>query len=463
MLLVLFLGTFMASLDVSIVNVAAPAIGTDLSAGGAQLQIVVAGYSVAYGALLIVGARAGDDFGHRRMFLYGLAGFTLTSLAAGVAGSVGLLIAARIVQGAAAAFMMPQVLTLIQLNLEGAPRLKAIATNSAVIALAVVIGQIVGGALVTADLFGLGWRSIFLVNVPVGVVLLIAGARWLPTTRRATARPQDLVGTVWLLVALTGLFVPVVLGHELGWPVWAWILIAVSIIAAVVLHRHLHQVAAAGGVPLINLAVLRPSAVRYRLLAIGAMMMAYGGFLFTLATYLQRDLDKTAAIAGLVAAPYAAGFAITTLVGPRIVAVRSWVVPGLVVMGAGYWAVAASAGIPWLMIVLLVVTGAGFGLGYAPVIGAMLASVPPQHAHDGTGAFTTMNQIGYAFGVAVVGSLFLSTSGGAGGFAVAMIACGVLALVSAGAAASANRRRTNERANPDQAARRRGRARPVLR
>lgn len=433
MLLVLFAGTFMASLDVSIVNVAAPAIGEQLQTGGAQLQVVVAGYSVAYGALLIVGARAGDDFGHRRIFLGGLAVFTAASLAAGVAGGVSLLIAARLVQGAAAAFMVPQVLTLIQLNLDGPRRLKAIAINSAIIATAVMVGQVAGGALVTADIFGLHWRSVFLINVPIGFVLLVAAARLLPTTRRDQPRAQDLTGAGWLILAMCALFVPLVIGPEQGWAAWTWVSIVAGLLALVALRRHLRRVADTGGAPLIDVAILHHLAVRYRLVAIAAMMMAYGGFLFTLATFMQRDLNKTALVAGLVAVPYAAGFAVSTLLAPRFSVVARLVLPGLVVLGGGYLAAGLSAGTMWLLVVVLAVTGAGFGLGYSPVISGMLAAVPPQHAHDGTGAFSTVNQLGYAFGVAIVGSLFLSTSGGEGGFRLAMIACGVLALMSAAA------------------------------
>lgn len=440
MLLVLFLGTFMASLDVSIVNVAAPSIGDQLQAGGAQLQIVVAGYSVVYGALLIVGARAGDDFGHRRVFLGGLAGFTAASLAAGLAGGIGVLVTARVVQGAAAAFMVPQVLTLIQLNLHGPRRLKAIATNSAIIALAVVVGQVAGGALVTADLFGLQWRSVFLINVPVGCVLLPAGARLIPATRRATPRPQDLAGAGWLVVTLIALFVPLVVGPEAGWPAWTWASIGTAVVAGSVLLRHLRRVSMRGGAPLIDLVILRRPAVRRGLVAIAAMMMAYGGFLFTLAAFMQRDLGRSAFAAGLVAAPYAVGFAMSTLLAPRFSFVSRLIVPGLVVLGGGYLASGISAGTMWLLIVVLVLTGGGFGLSYAPVIGGVLAAVPPQHAHDGTGAFSTVNQLGYAFGVAVIGSLFLATSGGSSGFAVAMIASAALALIGAAAAAATARR-----------------------
>lgn len=452
MLMVLFLGTFMASLDVSIVNVAAPSIGTQLDTGGAQLQVVVAGYSVAYGALLVVGAWAGDDFGHRRVFLGGLAVFTAASLAAGLAGGIGVLIAARLVQGAAAAFMVPQVLTLIQLNLDGARRLKAIATNSVTIALAVIVGQVAGGALVTSDLFGLHWRSVFLINVPVGCVLLVAGARLIPATRRATPRPQDLVGVGWLVIALSALFVPLVIGPQSGWPAWTWASIVIGVLAGWVLVRHLRAVSSRGGAPLIDLVILRRPAVRYGLMAIGAMMMAYGGFLFTLATFMQRDLARTAFVAGLVAAPYAAGFAVSTLCAPRFSFVSRLIVPGLIVLAGGYLAAGFSAATMWLLVAVLVLTGAGFGLGYAPVIGGVLAAVPPEHAHDGTGAFSTVNQLGYAFGVAVVGSLFLAASGGSRGFAIAMVACGVLALVSAGAAIVAARRPATAAQRTDQVA-----------
>jgi MFS family permease len=172
-LVVLLVGTFMTSMDVAIVNVAGPSIQGDLHMSGGSLQLVISGYTVAYGALLVAGARLGDDVGHRRMFLAGVALFTAASFACGLAWSPDVLIAARIVQGVGAAALAPQVITVIQRGLEGTARARALGIYATVISVAAVAGQIVGGALISANLAGATWRPVFLINVPIGIVLLV--------------------------------------------------------------------------------------------------------------------------------------------------------------------------------------------------------------------------------------------------------------------------------------------------
>ncbi len=184
-------GQFMAVLDASVVNVAAPSIHAGLHASGAGLQLVIAGYTITYAVLLVSGARLGDLLGHRRIFLTGLTLFTLSSLGCGLAASTGQLVALRLVQGVGAALMIPQVLSLIQRTFTGPARAKAMSAYSAVLALAVVVGQIAGGLLISADLFNATWRPVFLVNVPIGIALLLAGARLLPAGRGdAGPRPR---------------------------------------------------------------------------------------------------------------------------------------------------------------------------------------------------------------------------------------------------------------------------------
>lgn len=234
MLAVLLAALFMALLDVFIVNVAAPTIGTELRASGADLQLVIAGYTITYSVLLITGARLGDRLGHARVHLAGLALFTAASLACGLAQGSTELIVFRLIQGSGSALMIPQVLSLIQRHFVGEARMRALGVYSAVIAVGAAAGQILGGVLVSADLFGTSWRPVFLVNVPVGVVLLFLGRRVLP--RDAGAEPErarafDVPGLVLLASAVSLLTVPLVLGQEEGWPLWSWL----SLIAAAVL------------------------------------------------------------------------------------------------------------------------------------------------------------------------------------------------------------------------------------
>ncbi|HZE49805.1 MAG TPA: MFS transporter, partial [Jatrophihabitantaceae bacterium] len=195
-LAVLLGGQFMALLDVTIVNVAMPTISTDLHTSGSTLQLIVAGYTVAYAMLLITGARLGTLFGRRRMFLGGMAGFTLASLICGLAPDTAVLVAARFVQGAAAAAMVPQIITVIQSEFVGAARGKALSFYSSVLAVGAVAGQVLGGLLLDADVFGLGWRVIFLLNVPVGAVVLSFAVRLLPALRTGSRPGFDPLGVL---------------------------------------------------------------------------------------------------------------------------------------------------------------------------------------------------------------------------------------------------------------------------
>src|ERR1039457_1754693 len=251
-LAVVLIGQFMAVLDASIVNVAAPSIHASLQASGAGLQLVVAGYTITYAVLLVTGARLGDILGHRRMFMAGLVGFTLASLGCGLAASAAFLIALRFVQGAGAALMIPQVLSLIQRTHAGPARAHAMSRYTAVLAGGAVVGQVVGGLLISANLFGTGWRPVFLVNVPIGAVLLAVGARALPHGRGEPGRTLDLPGLAWLTPAVLAFVLPLVLGQPEHWPVWGWILMAASLPLVVGFAWAERRGGGAGGTPLMR-------------------------------------------------------------------------------------------------------------------------------------------------------------------------------------------------------------------
>src|SRR6266851_6173464 len=204
-LAIVLIGQFMAVLDASIVNVAAPSIHAGLHASGAALQLIVAGYTISYAVLLVTGARLGDILGHRRVFQAGLVLFTLASLGCGLAPTGGALIGLRFVQGVGAAVMIPQVLSIIQRTFSGPARARAMSRYSAVLAGATVVGQVAGGLLVTANIFGSTWRPVFLVNVPIGAALLAFGARSLPSGRGEPGRSLDLPGLALLTPAVLGL------------------------------------------------------------------------------------------------------------------------------------------------------------------------------------------------------------------------------------------------------------------
>src|SRR5438309_2567490 len=279
-------GQFMAVLDASIVNVAIPTIRLDLGASGSDLQLIVAGYVIAYAVLLITGARLGMRFGFRTAFLSGLTLFTAASLECGVAPTSQARVVVRAIQGAGAALMVPQVFSLIQRNFTGPARAQALSMWAATLALGGLVGQVLGGVLVSADLLGTGWRPVFLVNVPIGLVLLVATFRFLPVDGPAPARPLDIGGLISLAAAVLLLVVPLVLGHEQGWPAWTFGSLALSVVAIIGFALIERSVERRGGAPLISERVLSAPGMPAALIAIVLALAAYGGFLFTFTKHL---------------------------------------------------------------------------------------------------------------------------------------------------------------------------------
>ncbi|WP_214416552.1 MFS transporter [Sphaerisporangium fuscum] len=409
MLAVVLAGQFMAILDVSIVNVAAPTIRADLGATGSGLQLIISGYTIAYAMLLITGARLGGLRGPRVMFLLGLGLFTAASLACGLAGSEGTLIAFRLLQGAGSAFMVPQVLSMIQLNFEGAARARAVSAYSAVLAGGVVAGQVLGGLLVTADLFGTGWRPVFLVNVPIGAAVLALAWRLLPRDHVARDQGVDLPGLVTLSAAVSLLVIPLVLGHEQHWPAWGWWSMGAGVVLAgvfVAVERRARH-------PLMPGRLLRAPGLLPAVAAIFGEMVTYGGFLFSVALYLQGGLGDGPLRAGLTFVPAAAGFAVVSLTWRRLPARlhRVLILAGFALATAGYLAEApllsgGDRGAP--LLVVLALTGVGLGAAQNPLFTVALAHVDPADAPDASGILSTTLQLGQVVGVATFGSLFLS-------------------------------------------------------
>ncbi|MFG3530564.1 MFS transporter [Streptomyces sp. NPDC047917] len=449
---------FMALLDIFIVNVAAPTIRSELHASGAGLQLVVAGYTITYAVLLITGARLGDLLGHGRAHLVGLGLFTAASLACGLAAGTGQLIAFRLVQGAAAAVMIPQVLSLIQRHFTGEARIRALGAYSAVLATGAAAGQVLGGVLVSADLFGAGWRPVFLVNVPIGLVLLVLGRRVLPREPRtapgrvqARARGLDLPGLVLLAAAVTLLTVPLVLGQELDWPLWSRFCMAVSVGLFAVFAAYESRLAARGGAPLIAPGVLRVPGIARAALRILLVMAINGGFLFAMTLHVQGGLGCSPLRAGLMFAPTALVFGVAGLTWRRwpaglqralvpggfvLVAVASLAV-GLLMRGGG-------DGGP-VLYAAFAAMGVGLALGFSPTLTRALADVRPKDAADASGVLVTVTQLGQLTGVAAFGTLYLNRldAQGAQGSGQALWACALAlsAAAVAGAAAGLVRRR----------------------
>jgi MFS family permease len=420
MLIVLLAGQFMALLDVTIVNVAMPTIGRSLHASGAELQLVVAGYTVSYAMLLITGARMGDLYGRRRMFLAGVALFTAASLICGIAPGIGVLIAARFVQGAGAAAMMPQIMSVIQVRFDGAARARALSAYTAVLSSGFVAGQVIGGVLVTANLFGQTWRPVFLVNVPIGLGVLALVPRVVPRDAPVGSRQLDLAGLAVAVPAVFLVVLPLMLGHQVRWPPWVFACTALGLALSAVFVAVERRIASRGGDPLLNLAVLRAPGLVPGLAAVAVLMISYGGFLFSFALHLQGGLGDSALRAGLTFAPCALVFGVCGYFWRRLPA--SWhplLAPlGCLVAVGGYLAVASvlrSGGSGGGMLQAgLIVTGAALALGFSPLVTYALVRVPVRHAADASGLLTTTIQLGQAIGVATFGSLFLTLDAGLG-------------------------------------------------
>ncbi|MDG6100795.1 MFS transporter [Dactylosporangium aurantiacum] len=436
-------GQFMAVLDVSIVNVAVPSIRVDLHATGAGLQLVVAGYAISYAVLLVTGARLGDRHGHGRAFQAGLAAFTAASLLCGLAPSTGALIACRLLQGAGAALMVPQVFSIIQRAFTGPARTRALGLYGAVLAGAAVAGQALGGFLTDADLLGTGWRPVFLVNVPVGLALLLLGRRHLPADRGSRARTLDPLGVATLAAAVLALVLPLVLGHEAGWPWWTW----ASLAAAGALFGAFAAVQRRGPAPLISGLVLRSPGLVPACLAILAVMASYAGFLFTLGLHTQRDLGYSPARAGLVLVPAAVGFAVSSLNWRRLPA--HWhrrVIPAaLLVVTAGYalmaWTIRDDRPLGPAYLAASAVYGLALGAAFSPLIGVALAHVPPAVAADASGVVATVTQLAAVLGVATFGTVYLSLAPAPSAAAVTDATLCVASLLAAAATLAVRRPR----------------------
>ena len=269
---------FLGNVDVAIANVAGPSISAGLHASGGELELIVSGYTLAYAVLLVTSARLGEARGYRGMFLVGLGGFTAASLACGLAPSAPALVIARVAAGGAAALMVAQVLTGIQLSFSGRARARALGLYSVVLSAGAVAGQSLGGLLISADVLGSTWRPAFLVNVPAGVVLSCIAWRYLPT---GTRRPQrlDLAGVSLFSAAMLLLVPPLVLGREAGWPAWAWLSLGTSVPAFAALWIVERNVCARGGQPLVDPRADRPTGDR-----LGAGVAGHG----------HRDLLRSA-------------------------------------------------------------------------------------------------------------------------------------------------------------------------
>jgi EmrB/QacA subfamily drug resistance transporter len=413
-MLVVLAGTFMSVLDFFIVNVAIPSMQRDLRATAAQIQFVVAGYALAYAGGLITGGRLGDLYGRRRLFLIGMAAFTLASMACGLAPTAAILIVARIAQGLAAAFMTPQVLSILAATYAGQARLRALNAYGVTMGIAAVLGQLIGGVLIQTDVLGLGWRGCFLINLPIGLVTIALIPRHVPESR-ATGKPRlDIVGMVLVSAATTAVVLPLIEGRQQGWPLWAWLCLIASLPAFLAFGRYERGVARRYGWPLVDPTLFRERAFTAGLTAQVVFFAALASFYLALAIYLQVGRGLNPLQAGLIFVATGAGYLGTSTNarhfaarwGRQVIAVGGVMrAVGLTLMifavgwigdtGSGAWLVPG-----------LIIDGAGMGLALAPLTTTILSRIPPQHIGAASGVLNTGFWTGNALGVAISGVIF---------------------------------------------------------
>jgi len=439
---VLMAGTFMIVLDFFIVNVALPAIQIDLGASTSLIEWVVAGYGLTFAVLLITAGRIGDRIGRRRAFSLGLGLFTLASAVCGLAPTAELLVVARLVQGAAAALISPNVLAIVGTIYQGPERVRAITVYGMVMGVAAAGAQLLGGLLVQADVAGLGWRTVFLINLPVGLAALSLAPRRIPESRSPTRR-LDLLGTLLVSAGLAALMLPLVEGRAQGWPVWTWLCLGAAPVLLglfALQQRRLHR---AGGDPLLDPTLFRERAFSAGLLTQLAFWGGQASFFLVLALYLQHGRGLDPLQAGLVFTILAGAYLVTSLQAPRLTLQfgRRLVAAGALTLALGHllllWSVLEIGTRGWIGLLGpgLVLVGAGMGLCITPLVSTILGVLDPQRAGAASGALSTVQQVGNALGVALTGLLFFGALGSGADYSAAFaLSLAQLALLLVGVA-----------------------------
>src|SRR5712672_1044502 len=303
---------FMFGVDAFIVNVAIPTIASELQASSAQIEAVIAIYLIAYATLVVTGGRLGDIYGTRNVFISGVFGFAVTSLWCGLAQSGPELIVARLAQGATAALMVPQVLATIHLLFADASRARAFGIYGIVLGLAGAAGFLLGGILVTLDLAGLGWRAVFFVNVPFGVIIIAAAWKIMPRFQRRAGTRLDIPGAIVLFVGLLCLIGPLLFSHDVHWAPWVWLVMATGVAIVAAFLRIERAVASRGGMPLIDLALLSDAAFMRGLFAAFFFFFANLSFYLIMTMFMQNELHIPPVQAGMVFLPLALAFVIAS-------------------------------------------------------------------------------------------------------------------------------------------------------
>lgn len=437
-LVCLLAASFMELMDATVVNVALRTMSVDLGASASALQWIVAGYPLAYASGLIFGARLGDRCGRRLLFIIGLGTFGLASLACGFAGSANELVVFRLLQGAAAALMVPQVLTNIQVLYPPTERGRAMGMFTAVVGLAAVTGPVLGALITAGDWWGLGWRPVFLVNVPVAVLAIVAALIYVPETRSRGGSPLTLGSAGLLGISLAAIMLPITLGPENNWPAWGFVMIAAG--AAGLLGFGLWQrvVDRRGIEPMVPPALFATTSFRVGLVSFAALFVPAGGFFLVASLHFQLALGWSVLQTGLMWLPFSLAVPLTAGLGATVLAPRYGkhvLSCGAIILmsGMGAMVVAVDSARPiWSISAALVVAGAGFGA----VVGSsgllVLNDVPVTLAGSASGVFNTVQALSVALGASVIGTVYSAAADPTAGFEAAFAM--MIALLVVGAA-----------------------------
>lgn len=414
--LVAILGAeIMDLLDATVVGIAAPSIRADLGGDGATIQWIAAGYTLAFAVGLITGGRLGDLYGRRRMFLLGLGGFVIASALCGFAGSPEVLVASRVLQGLFGALLIPQGFGIMKSMFGPAELQKAFGAFGPTMGLAAVAGPVVAGALIAWNPAGADWRTVFLINVPIGLAAFALAAKVLPESRAEGSPRPDPIGFVLVSIGLTLLIFPLVEGRELGWPAWTIAMMAIAVPVLALFAVHQVRRSRAGRAPLVEPALFRMRAFSGGLVIGLGLFGSLTGLVFALGLHLQLTLGFTPLEAGLTQAPWAFGIAVGAVLagawlGPKLG--RTCIQIGALVTVAGTVAtigtlVAAGAGVHgWALAPALLVTGVGIGLAMTPFFDITLAGVDLDMVGSASGVLNANQQLGATAGTAVLGTVF---------------------------------------------------------
>lgn len=416
---VLLFAVFMDLLDVTIVQVALPEVGADFSSETTAIEWVVSGYLLAFAVALVTGGRLGDIYGRKRVFLLGVLGFTLSSALCAGAWSLGVLIGSRVLQGFFAAIMVPQLLASVQALFAPRERAPWYGVIGAITGIAAVAGPLLGGLLIDLDLWGLGWRTIFLINLPIGLVITVLAWLLVPETRSRHPLHLDLVGVGLLSAAILLLLVPIVQGRTFDWAPWLWAPIAAGVAFLIAFLVHCRRRQTRDGSAVLPLALFRNRGFSAGVVVQAMFQGSMNAFTLPFIFYLQMALGLTAFGAGMNLLAFSLGSMIATaLVVPLIPRLGKYLVTfGAVAMAVGiFWVItiAGSKGTSFsagTAIIPMVLAGVGLSAVVIPLVDVALATVPVDDAGAASGALTTFQQLGAALGVASSMTVFFAVVG----------------------------------------------------